>query len=147
MVEIKFAEEQDFSCIAKLSKDFEDEQSCNGIKADAEGFFADKNIAVAKNGNKIVGYCYGSVETKERNGSFFKKGQKVFYIDEIYISPKFRSKNIGTKLFKFIENYAKSLGCEILETTAVSKDYKNLLKFYIDKMDMMFWSASLFKKF
>lgn len=143
---IQFAENYDLISITKLSKDFEIENCCNGIKADDESYFANKNVVVAKMGKQIIGYCYGSVEEKKKTTSCFKKGQKSFYIEEIYISPNYRNQNIGTKLLQFLEDYAKSLGCEILETTAVSKDYKKLLDFYINKMEMKFWSANLIKK-
>lgn len=146
MFEIAFALKEDLKKVSEHSKNFELEQCCNGIKADPEDFFADKNVAIVRIDNIIVGYAYGSVETKNKNTSFYKKGQKSFYLEEIYISPQYRNKNIGKALFEFIEAYAKDLNCEILETTAVSKDYEKLLKFYINKMDMKFWSANLIKK-
>lgn len=143
---IKFAEKEDIKAIVVLSKNFEEELCCNGIKADNEEFFKDKKIVVVKLNNEIVGYCYGNEEIKGRDTSFFKKGQKSFYLEEIYIKPEFRNKKLGDKMFSFIQDYAKSISCELLETTAVSKDYKKLLKFYIDKQDMQFWSANLIKK-
>jgi len=145
-IKIEFAKNEETIFIEQLSKDFESEQCCNGIVADARDDLINKDIVVAKVDGCIVGYCYGVVEIKKNNTSFFKKGQKSFYIEEIYLMPQYRNKNIGSKLFTFIQNYAKSLGCEILETTAVSKDYESLLNFYINKMDMKFWSASLIKK-
>lgn len=146
MIKIEFAKEEDLVVIASLSKEFEEEHCCNGIKADDVDYFKTKKVAVAKIDDEIVGYCYGVVETKEKDTSFYKKGEKSFYIEELYIAPNYRNINIGKKLFDFIETYAKSLGCKILETTAVSKDYKKLLRFYIEKNNMNFWSASLLKK-
>lgn len=143
---IEFAKEEDLSAIAALSKAFEEEQCCNGIVADKENFFATKKVVIAKVEEKLIGYCYGEEEIKQRNTTFFKKGQKSFYLEEIYIDKKYRNKKIGTKLFNFIENYAQKIGCEIIETTAVSKDYQKLLSFYIDKLNFNFWSASLIKK-
>ena len=146
MITISFAEKDDLCNIAKLSKNFEDEKCCYGIVSDSEEFFADKNVIVAKDDDTVIGYCYGSVSTKTRNTSFFTSGQQSFYIEEIYILKNYRNKQIGAKLFAFVEDYAKSLGCEILETTAVSKDYQRLFNFYINKMNMQFWSANLIKK-
>lgn len=145
-VTIEFAKDNDFKQIEKLSKTFEEEKCCNGIVADNEEFFRSKNVAVARHNNNVIGYCYGKVEVKEKNTSFYKKGQKTFYIEEIYIDKNFRNLGVGQQLFDFIENYAKENACEFIETTAVSKDYEKLLSFYIKKLDMNFWSASLIKK-
>lgn len=145
-IKIEFASKNELVFVEQLSKEFEAEQCCNGISADTKKELSKKNIIVAKVDGDIIGYCYGIIETKKRDTSFYKKGQKSFYIEEIYIKSKFRSQNIGAMLFDYMQNYAKSLKCELLETTAVSKDYKSLLNFYIEKMNMNFWSASLIKK-
>ena len=145
-IKIEFAYENELENIEQLSKEFELEDCCNGIIADSKEDLLKKNIVVAKVDGEIIGYCYGSEEIKNRDTSFFKKGQKSFYIEEMYIKPQYRNKRIGTLLFNFIQDYAKSLGCELLETTAVSKDYEALLNFYINNMNMEFWTASLIKK-
>lgn len=132
--------------IINLSKHFEDEKCCNGIISDDEDFFKNKKIVVALCDGKVVGYCYGETEIKQKSTSLIKKGQKVFYLEEIFIAKEFRNRKVGSMLFNFILNEAKKKKCAFLETTAVSKDYKNLLSFYIDKMDMIFWSANLVKK-
>lgn len=103
-------------------------------------------MAVAKVDDKIVGYCYGKFEITNKNTSIFKKGQKLFYLEELYVDAQYRNNEIGQSLFLFIEQYAKENDCELIETTAVSKDYKSLLSFYIDKLNMEFWSAEIFKK-
>lgn len=142
---IEWAKPTDANCIAKLSKQFEIENCCNGIVADNENYFSEKKIAVAKNKNDIIGYCYCNFETKEKNCSMYKSGTKSFYIEEIFVEKNYRNNNLGQMLYNFIENYAKENNCEIIEVTAVSKDYKKLLSFYIEKLNMNFWSASLIK--
>ena len=64
MVDIEFAEKKDMCYIVKLSREFFNEQCCNGIKADDENYFASKKVVVAKVEGNVVGYCYGDVETK-----------------------------------------------------------------------------------
>lgn len=145
-INISFANANDINSIVSLNKDFVKENCCNGMVEDDAEYLKTKNIAVAKNGEEVVGYCYGEFEIKNRDTSMFKKGQKSFYIEELYVSKSFRNKNIGKMLYDFIESFAKENGCNIIETTAVSKNYKALLKFYIEKSDMCFWSASLVKQ-
>lgn len=143
---IEFAKNNELDLIAELSKKFEREKCCNGVVADDKYYFADKKVALAKIDGKTVGYCYGKFEIKEKDTSKCKKGQKSFYIEELYIDNPYRNNRIGQALFRFMENYAKENGCDFIETTAVSKNYKSLLSFYIDKADMEFWSAELIKK-
>lgn len=145
-LEIEFAQPNELDDIAALSKNFEQENCCNGIVADNKEFYADKKVAVAKIENHVVGYCYGKIEIKDKDTCMFKKGQKSFYIEEIYIEKEYRNKEIGRTIFSFIENYAKENGCDLIETTAVSKNYKSLLSFYIDKLNMEFWYAGMVKK-
>lgn len=145
-IKIEFAKEFEVDELVRLSKAFEQEKCCNGIIADDKDFFIKKKVAVAKIDTSIVGYCYGIFEIKTKDTSKYKKGQKSFYVEELYVDARHRNKEIGRKLFCFIERYAKENGCDFIETTAVSKDYKRLLSFYIDKLDMDFWSAEIIKK-
>lgn len=145
-LKIKFAENSELEAIAKLSEKFEREKCCNGIVADDKDYFSDKKVAIAKVDDTVVGYCYGKFEIKEKSTSKFKKGDKSFYIEELYIDRPFRNNEIGRTLYRFMENYAKENGCDLIETTAVSKNYKSLLSFYIDQLDMEFWSAEIIKK-
>jgi len=144
-IEIRFALEQESMDISKLSQKFALENSCNGIIADNSDYFKNKNVAVAIANNEIVGYCYGNVCIEDKNRSFAKKEDKYFDLAEIYILPKFRNFGIGEKLYNFIETYAKENLCKTIRLNAVSKDYKKLLSFYIDKLNMAFWSAFLIK--
>lgn len=144
-VKIDFANSSDLEQVVCLSRQFESENCCNGIRADNLEYFTNRGVVVAKVNDRVIGYCYGNVEIKTKKTIYFNIGEKSFYLEEIFILPDFRSGSIGSKLFGFIENYAKDLGCKTFETTAVSKDYKKLLRFYIDKQGMNFWSANLIK--
>lgn len=86
--------------------------------------------------NIPIGYAYGNKKQKE----------KYYYVEEIYVQPKFRSLGCGAKLFMKLKEEAEEMGCSSLRLNAVSKDYKRLLHFYIDEMGMEFWSAFLTMK-
>lgn len=143
---IGFAENGELDEVVRLGKKFESEKCCNGIIADDKEYFSDKKVVIAKLNDTVAGYCYGKFEIKQKDAGKFKKGQKIFYVEELYVDKPYRGEKIGHKLFSFVENYAKENGCEWIETTAVSKNYKALLSFYIDKLNMEFWSAEIIKK-
>lgn len=66
-------------------------------------------------------------------------------VDEIYVLPSFRNKDVGKKLFKVMENYVKE-SCNYMKLIVSTKNYKSILHFYVDKLGMDFYSASLIKK-
>ena len=45
-MEIRLANKTDLSCVASLSKQFENEGCCNGIVADDEKYFENKIVAI-----------------------------------------------------------------------------------------------------
>jgi len=144
-IKIRFNYKEEAMIIADLSKRFAEENSCNGVVAENQDFFENLKVVVAVAEGEIIGYCYGNIEKEERNRSFAKRNDLFFYLEEIYVIPEYRKDGVGQKLFNFIENYAKKEGCKTLRLSAVSKDYKRLLSFYIDKLNMTFWSAYLIK--
>lgn len=103
-------------------------------------------MAIALDKDIVIGYAYGEIEAAKKNKSYVKKGDKVFYLEEMYVVLSKRNKNVGEKLFKFLEKEARQKGAQVLELNAVSKDYKKLLKFYIEQMNMKFFSAYLYKE-
>lgn len=145
-LKIVFAESRDLDDIVTLSHKFAQEKCCNGIVADEKENYSGKTLAAAKIGETIVGYCYGSIEVKERDAGRFRKGQKSFYVEELYVDGPHRNRGVGRALFRFMEHYAEENGCDYIETTAVSKNYKSLLSFYAEQLDMEFWSAEMIKK-
>jgi len=145
-MEIRFADKENFGKVAKLSQMFADENCCNGIVADSEDYYLDKIVAVAVDDGQIVGYAHGQFEKASKNKSYVNKNDKLFYLEEMYIVPAKRNLNIGKQLFLFLENYAKAKGASVLELNAVSKNYLKLLDFYINKLNMTFLSAYLYKK-
>ena len=60
--------------------------------------------------------------------------------------PQRRSGGIGRALFGFVENQlrAEGVGCMVLSTA--TKNHRAILHFYLDELDMEFWSARLFKR-
>ena len=65
--------------------------------------------------------------------------------EELYVVPERRSQGIGEKLFRFVENTVKT-EAEYMVLSTATKNWKAIFHFYLDELDMTFWSARLFKK-
>ena len=70
--------------------------------------------------------------------------ERIEQIDEIYVIPSYRSKGVGKELFKLMENEIKE-SCDYITLSTSTKDYKKILHFYVDELDMNFHSAFLIK--
>ena len=143
---IRFSENNELTEIEKLSNAFANENCCNGLVADNVDYFKDKKVAVVIDNGEIIGYGYGTFELSTKNKSYIRKNEKLFYIEEMYVVPTKRNLHLGEKLFNFLESYAKEQGAVVMELNAVSKNYLKLLNFYINKLNMSFLSAYLYKK-
>ena len=146
MVEVRLCKENEIQYLVKLSKDFENENCCNNIKSDDYNYFKSIKVYVAVIDNEIIGYAYGKEDCENNERSYSKKGDKYFELEEIYVSKLFRSQGVGKMLYWYIEAMAKFNGCKTIRLNAVSKDYKRLLKFYIEELKMDFISAYLVKQ-
>lgn len=132
--------------LIQLSKEWDNEKISWGIVANTKNDFVGKDIYVAYNTkNKIIGYiiCHYFVENKQ--SPTIPRGNKVCYVDEIYVQKRYRCKGIGSKLFKYFENDIKEK-CEFIELVTSTKNYGRIINFYEGIIGMNFWSASFFKK-
>lgn len=131
--------------VIALSEKWEKENLTYGYCANDENDIQGNDLFLAYLNKEAVGYLFGKCLVVEETITPIDKGVKCFEIEEIYVDKKYRSQNIGQRLFEYIENYYKNKVDYITLSTA-TKNYKSILHFYIDKMDMTFWSAKLFKR-
>ncbi len=102
-------------------------------------------LFVAVDGDNIVGYILGHYYVVNSKTSYIEVGSKCFMLDEIYVLPAYRNQGIGKELFKLMEDHVKST-CEYLTLSTSTKNYKSILHFYVDELDMTFHSAFLIKQ-
>ena len=143
-LEIRVATKAELNEVSALSFEFQNEGTCYGLIGDTPDHYT-MDVYIALVDNKIVGYAYGTFYDAERDNSFFKKGEKVFSFDEIYVNRNYRNLGIGTKLFRAVEAYAKEKGASKIDLATATKDYKKALNFYINMMGLEYWSARLVK--
>ena len=77
--------------------------------------------------------------------SAMPEGTPCFEVEELYVVPEKRSRGIGEMLFRHAEEAVKAEADYMILSTA-TKNWKAIFHFYLDELDMTFWSARLFKK-
>ena len=60
--------------------------------------------------------------------------------------PSRRSEGIGRRLFALAEEEARRAGLKQLMLSTATRDWKRVLHFYLEELDMDFWSARLLKR-
>lgn len=143
---IKIATAKDLQQVLELNHLFAEEQICNGIAPDTLEDLADQIVFVAEKNHKIVAYLYGNIQPSNNKILHCQKGDKTFFLEELYVLPEYRNGGLGKQLANFAIKFAKQQGCTNIQVDAVSKNYKSLMKFYIENLGFDFWSAWLVKK-
>lgn len=147
IIEIKKCEldDRNIKAVIALSKEWESEDLTYGYCANNKNDLIGNDLFLAYLNNEIVGYLFGKCSVLNEAITPIDKGSKCFDINEIYVKEKYRSQGIGKALFEYTENYHKQ-NIDYITLSTATKNYKSILHFYIEKMDMSFWSAKLFKK-
>ena len=128
-----------------MSEQWEAENSCHGYRKNERSDIDGNRVFIAFDGKKIIGYLFGHNEKTKEKTSVMPENAPYFEVEELYVKPEYRNKGIGKKLFSFAEN-AVSEEVEYIMLSTATKNWKAILHFYIDELDMDFWNARLFKK-
>ncbi|MBO4869035.1 MAG: GNAT family N-acetyltransferase [Clostridia bacterium] len=131
--------------LIRLSIDWEAENSCYGYRANDKADIEGNRIFIAKDGGGVIGYLFGHVEKSGNMRSIMPEGTPYFEVEELYVVPERRSKGVGAKLFRYTENAVKA-DAEYMVLSTATKNRKAIFHFYIDELEMEFWSARLFKR-
>ena len=147
IIEIKKCEldDRNIKAVIALSKEWESEDLTYGYCANDKNDLIGNDLFLAYSDAQIIGYLFGKCSVRNEAITPIDKGSKCFDINEIYVKEKYRSQGIGKALFEYTENYHKQ-NVDYITLSTATKNYKSILYFYIEKMDMSFWSAKLFKK-
>ena len=142
--EIKKLDDDIIVQLVNLSKKWESENCTWGIIANTKDDLVEP-VFVAEDNGVIIGYALGHYYTVEEKTSYIPIGTKCFMLDEIYVLPEYRNEGIGKELFKLVEKHAINT-CKYLTLSTSTKNYKSILHFYVDELDMTFHSAFLIKE-
>ena len=140
--------ELDDAVLAKLvafSEAWAAENSCFGYRPNEKSDIEGNRIFFAEENDEVVGYLFGKVCRSEHMQSIMPEGTPYFEVEEICVVQEKRSRGIGEALFRYMENAVKGEAEYIVLSTA-TKNWKAIFHFYLDELEMQFWSAQLYKK-
>ena len=144
MVTIHEAKHTDTKRLLELSLMWEKEDSCYGYRANTEDDLRDRYILAAYD-DELIAYIFGKEEIQDKQTSVIDKNMHYFEIEELYVHPSYRSRGIGKQLMESLEKELKKKGLEMMMLSTATKNWKAIMHFYIDEIDMNFWSARLYK--
>ena len=145
MVTIHEAKQSDLKRILELSLMWEKEDSCYGYRANTEDDLKDRYIIAAYD-DELIAYVFGKEEVQDKQTSVIDKNMHYFEIEELYVHPSYRSRGIGKQLMESLEKELKKKGQKMMVLSTATKNWKAIMHFYIDEIDMNFWSARLYKR-
>ena len=131
--------------LIRFSEDWAAENSCYGYRPNDKTDIEGNRVFFAEDGGTVVGYLFGRVYPSKQMKSIMPEGTPYFEVEELYVAPERRSQGIGTKLFRYAEEAVKT-DAEYMVLSTAAKNWKAVFHFYLDELDMQFWSARLFRK-
>lgn len=85
-------------------------------------------IFVYTNDNdEVVGYIFGVIQETKVNHLIY---HKTFFIDDFCVDDSKRGSGVGTKLYEYVKQYAKGIGCDRVTLNVWSFNEK-AYKFYL----------------
>ena len=138
-------DEKTLAQLIHFSEDWAAENSCYGYRPNDKTDIEGNRIFFAEDGDAVIGYLFGKICRSEQMKSIMPEGTPYFEVEELYVVPERRSQGIGAKLFKYTEEAVKS-EAEYMVLSTATKNWQAIFHFYLDELDMTFWSARLFKK-
>lgn len=128
-----------------LSEAWEAENSCYGYRANRRDDIEGNRVFLAADRERTVGYLFGHCFQSENMRSIMPEGSPCFEVEEIYVVPDRRSAGIGKALFEFAVSAVRN-EAEYVTLSTATKNWKAVFHFYLDELDMTFWSARLFRR-
>lgn len=138
-------ENEVLASLIKLSEDWASENSCYGYRANERSDIEGNRVFFAEESGIVLGYLFGRVCKSKQMQSIMPEGTSFFEVEELYVIPERRSQGIGAALFRYVEDAVKD-EAEYMVLSTATKNWKAIFHFYLDELDMQFWSARLYKK-
>ncbi len=131
--------------LIRLSENWEAEGSCYGYRKNTAADIEGNRVFLLEGEGELLGYLFGHREKAKNCSSVMAEGTPYFEVEELYVRPEHRSRGCGAALFRFAEEAVRDEADYVMLSTA-TKNWQAILHFYLEELDLQFWSARLFKK-
>lgn len=141
------------NCYAKavstLQKQWEIEGITYGFIADSKDEILAYNrdyFYVALDGETVIGYVTGEAKTNDKNNymNVFLLNTKYLQVNDLYIAPDYRNKNIGAELLNMVEQKAKNNRVKHIFLSSATMDAESVRRFY-EKNGFKIWTTTFYK--
>lgn len=101
-------------------------------------------LLVAESDGEVVGFISGSIHSSE-GMAVIPEGESYLEIDDLYVSPEFRRRGVGSGLITQILGRAKERGVAYALLYSASKDIRSILRFY-ERHGFQSWYVQMFRE-
>lgn len=142
----------DAAFIARLSKDWADEQITLGYDGDhawTEDRLRqcvtddDPLFWVAEHANAVVGYVRGDIQMDQAQPAI-PAGERYLKVRELYVTKALRSKGIGRELMAAIQTAAEQMGITRAQLKSANVDSAVVQRFY-ESLGYRVWYVQMYK--
>lgn len=135
--------------VSNLQKQWESEAITYGFIADSEDDILAYNrdyFYVALDDETVVGYVTGEVKTngKDNYMNVFLANTKYLRVNDLYIAPDYRNKNIGAELLNVVEQKAKNNRVKHIFLSSATIDAESVRRFY-ENNGFKIWTTTFYK--
>ena len=150
MTIVRTATPQDLRAIARLEQNWLGEGSIIGFEAGGIASFAryigsaSQSIWVAESQGQIVGYVSTTIHGTSRL-AVVPDEEPCVEIDDLYVSPEYRSQSIGSRLMETVLDFARARGVHHATAFTSSSRVADIMRFY-ENQGFEPWGIQFFRR-
>jgi len=145
---IRPCRDEELQRVAQLTAQWEVEQITIGYGADDAEYLRRKLgpfFLLALDSEEIIGFVTASLhEANPGEMAIFPTGGRYLEIDDLYLLPTYREKEIGTLLMNAVMQEARNQGIEHFSVYSSTKEWGRIAAFY-ERLGFTMWFVRMFQ--
>ena len=147
---IRLATLQDLESVATLEQNWVQEEPVIGFEAHGfEGLSnyiseVDKSMWVAESHNDVIGYVTSTIH-RSSELAVVPSGEPYIEIDDLYVSPEYRSESLGSKMVSTVLDNAREQEIGYSSVFSASSRVADIMRFY-QNQGFQPWGIQFFRR-